>query len=741
MDMVGEGTTCPGRRSFSGGCRSSRTMRPLQRLLPRDPRDLQIAFLASFLVLGVAFLGLRDRTLDAPAAAGLTGCARSGPASGCLRAALQRATARRSSPRWGCRCCCGPMPSGCLRSRRSSAIGAKFVLRVRGKHVFNPGNLGLGGCILLTSHAWSSPSQWGESAGAARVVRGAGAGGGRTASFRSDVSLAFLGQLGAAQGRPRALPGPAPRGAAAPALRGQPHPLHLLHDLRPEDDARTTARRACSTPPAWPGSPSCSSTASGGTTPSSGRSASCLPLVPLLDRLLPAARFQWPAGQSERTDACPPTPCPRRHPERARAPRRPRAADAFCGFYVGKADTQLFNEARQVVLVRDGERTVLTMSNDYKGELTDFALVVPVPTVLKREQIHVGERKYVERLDAYSAPRLVEYFDADPCAQRDRARTDHGAQRRRARRSGARWTRRGARALGVTVEAQYTVGEYDIVILSAKQSDGLETWLRESGYKIPPRAAAALAAVHQAGHEVLRGQGEPGEAEGHRLQLPAPAADGLRVARSSCSPSAWAWPTRRGRRTCVVYALTRKGRVESTNYKTVKVPSDVDVPALREGATSATSTRRSSSRPHEKEEPPGAAHRVRLGHGLVRPVRGGPAHPRGAAAAWASSGWTSQQGQRRHGAGGSHGAHAAARALRRRALPRGPGLPGDGRPAELPGPLHPPAPLPGRRRSAARWTTTGTAARRRKKEAETLASLTGWAMQTSARRWARMARR
>ena len=40
--------------------------------------------------------------------------------------------------------------------------------------------------------------------------------------------------------------------------------------------------------------------------------------------------------------------------------------------------------------------------------------MVPVPTVLKREQLHVGERKHVERLDAYSAPRLVEFFDEDP---------------------------------------------------------------------------------------------------------------------------------------------------------------------------------------------------------------------------------------------------------------------------------------------------------------------------------------
>ena len=35
---------------------------------------------------------------------------------------------------------------------------------------------------------------------------------------------------------------------------------------------------------------------------------------------------------------------------------------AFCGFYVGKADTKLFNQASQVVLVRDGDRTVMTMA-------------------------------------------------------------------------------------------------------------------------------------------------------------------------------------------------------------------------------------------------------------------------------------------------------------------------------------------------------------------------------------------
>ncbi|NER80688.1 MAG: DUF2330 domain-containing protein, partial [Leptolyngbya sp. SIO1D8] len=91
------------------------------------------------------------------------------------------------------------------------------------------------------------------------------------------------------------------------------------------------------------------------------------------------------------------------------------AALAFCGFYVAKADTSLYNQASQVILARQGERTVLTMANDYQGEVADFAMVVPVPTVLQEGQVNVGDPAIVQRLDDFSAPRLVEYFDPDPC--------------------------------------------------------------------------------------------------------------------------------------------------------------------------------------------------------------------------------------------------------------------------------------------------------------------------------------
>ena len=93
-------------------------------------------------------------------------------------------------------------------------------------------------------------------------------------------------------------------------------------------------------------------------------------------------------------------------------------AHAFCGFFVGKADTKLFNQASQVALVRDGEKTVLTMANDFQGEPKEFALVIPVPTFIERQQIAVVDKALLDHLDAYSAPRLVEYFDEDPCRPR-----------------------------------------------------------------------------------------------------------------------------------------------------------------------------------------------------------------------------------------------------------------------------------------------------------------------------------
>src|SRR5688500_4795782 len=90
----------------------------------------------------------------------------------------------------------------------------------------------------------------------------------------------------------------------------------------------------------------------------------------------------------------------------------------FCGFYVAKADTKIFNKASQVVLVRHEDKTVLTMANDFKGDPKEFAVVIPVPTLIEKGQINIGDKKVIDHLDAYTSPRLVEYFDGSPCQLR-----------------------------------------------------------------------------------------------------------------------------------------------------------------------------------------------------------------------------------------------------------------------------------------------------------------------------------
>ena len=93
-----------------------------------------------------------------------------------------------------------------------------------------------------------------------------------------------------------------------------------------------------------------------------------------------------------------------------------RPAAAFCGFYVAESNAKLFNHSSQVVIARDGDHTVLTLANDYEGDPKKFALVVPVPVVLSKGQVHVGDPRVGRRTStAFSAPRLVDYPDPEPC--------------------------------------------------------------------------------------------------------------------------------------------------------------------------------------------------------------------------------------------------------------------------------------------------------------------------------------
>jgi hypothetical protein len=172
----------------------------------------------------------------------------------------------------------------------------------------------------------------------------------------------------------------------------------------------------------------------------------------------------------------------------------PERAAAFCGFYVTGADTGLYANATMVVLMRDGTRTVLSMQNNYQGPPESFALVIPVPAVLQKEQVKVLPREVFDKVDVLGAPRLVEYWETDPCApvaENDCANCSLAATPTASAGSDAGGS--------VRVEAQFVVGEYDIVILSADDSSSLDSWLRANQYNIPSGAEPVLAPYVAAG--------------------------------------------------------------------------------------------------------------------------------------------------------------------------------------------------------------------------------------------------
>lgn len=559
----------------------ARAARAAWRTLTADPRHGQIAVLSSLLVFGLAGL---DFDLGPAQIAVTVGTA--------LLTQWLGDTWVKTPTRAGLKSALISSLSLCLLLRTNDvawaaagaaiAVGSKFLVRVRGKHVFNPTNGALAALLLTTDAVWVSPGQWGTTAIFAFAMACAGLAVVHR-SARSDVTVAFLVSYAAlAVGRSVALGEP----LTIPLHRLQSgafllFAFFMISDPKTTPDARgaRVLYAALVALGAWyvhfrlfrPNG-------------FLWALAALSPLVPLVDRLWPATRYAWPVS---------PLSVSRwRFPMLRRSAALfvlvlltalPRAADAFCGFYVSRADTTLFNKASQVVLVRDGDRTVLTMANDYRGDPKDFAMVIPVPTPITRDQIHVGDAALLAHLDAYTAPRLVEYYDADPCARTEKM-LDMARQAMPAPAAvGAAVGDRRAKALGVTIEAQYTVGEYDILILSAQQSTGLETWLRENGYRIPAGASDVLGSylAQKMRFFVAKVNLREHAAAGVSRLRP------LQVAYESPKfmlPIRLGMVNADGAQELFVYTLTRKGRVESTNYRTVKLTTDVEIPAYLKDA-------------------------------------------------------------------------------------------------------------------------------------------------------------
>ena len=131
--------------------------------------------------------------------------------------------------------------------------------------------------------------------------------------------------------------------------------------------------------------------------------------------------------------------------------------------------------------------------------------------------------------------------------------------------------------LGVTVEAQFAVGEYDIVILSAKDSTGLDTWLRQEKYNIPAGAEPLLRPYVESGLKFFVAKVDPTKVvfEGNRAIL-----SPLRFhydADEFTLPIRLGLANSSGTQDLIVSILSPQHRYQVMNYPNVTIPTNIDV--------------------------------------------------------------------------------------------------------------------------------------------------------------------
>jgi len=248
----------------------------------------------------------------------------------------------------------------------------------------------------------------------------------------------------------------------------------------------------------------------------------------------------------------------------------PAAAHAFCGFYVAGGGAELFNNATQVALMREGTRTVLSMQNNYQGPPENFAMVIPVPVVLQKENVKTLPREVFTRLDQLAAPRLVEYWEEDPCLKRVVEKPEEKRDRK--------FVPMARAALDdVKIEAQFTVGEYEIVVLSAKDALALETWLLQNKYRIPERAAPLFRPYIQQGMkffvarvDVTKVQFKDGMAmlsplrffyDSEKFELP------VRLGLTNAKE----------KQDLIIHILAKNQRYEVANFPNATIPTNIDL--------------------------------------------------------------------------------------------------------------------------------------------------------------------
>ena len=196
---------------------------------------------------------------------------------------------------------------------------------------------------------------------------------------------------------------------------------------------------------------------------------------------------------------------------------------------------------------------------------------------MQQENVKTLPMAIFDKIDKLASPRLVEYWEQDPCAPIEVETKKKSGAPKRMRAAGAAVDERSADDLGVTIEAQFTVGEYEVVILSARDSAGLDKWLKLEKYKIPEGSEPLLRPYVQGGAKFFVAKVDTKKVKFENGQAQ------LSPLRFHYDSETFALPVRlglvnsAGMQDLIVHILAKGQRYETANYPNVAIPTNLDV--------------------------------------------------------------------------------------------------------------------------------------------------------------------
>lgn len=256
-------------------------------------------------------------------------------------------------------------------------------------------------------------------------------------------------------------------------------------------------------------------------------------------------------------------------------------AAAFPGFYMGKGTQKRQLSEAQIVVMRKGEMTAVTVMADYDGPLEPFAIVLAVPPDVTLERVKTLKREFVDRVDALTAPRYHEFWEQDPC---EPGPPEQEWERKLMASSDTDFLgqpitddvkkKKVDKELFVRTDPEFKEGEYTkFTLLEGPLAD----YARGQGYTVPPGAEQALQPLLAEGYKVL-----VAEVDDKRVELVGGGRGQLSPIRYWSDHPVTKLPVRLGllnspgKQELIIYVLDPTARYEVKNYENVFPPTNIE---------------------------------------------------------------------------------------------------------------------------------------------------------------------